>query len=120
MINELDPLLPESDPLSKAFGLNLPGETQAPKSVQELQLFGVGPGRAAADWLDSARAERYLLEVLVVGQDSVFRRVATVQDSDAEVSLPAGSQVKLRVVAANEAGESAPSAAVETTVPLAA
>ena len=64
-----------------------------------------------------ARAERYLIEMFVVGQDTEFRRLKTVLDDDALLPLPAGAVVKVRVVAANAAGESAPSAEVEMTVP---
>jgi len=120
LFNELGQLIPETDSRWSAFGFNAPGETQAPEPVQGLQVSGIGPGKLGADWPDSPRAERYLLEVLVVGQDEAFRRIATVQDSDADFALPAGADVKVRVIAANEAGESTPSAVVETTVPLAA
>ena len=119
LINELTQLIPENDPRWTAFGFNAPGETQAPEAVQGVRVTGIGPGRLAVDWVDSARAERFLVEVLVVGQDAEFRRVATVLDCDTELSLPAGAKVKVRVIAANEAGESGPSAVVEITAPTA-
>ena len=104
-----------------ALGFNEPGESQAPEAVEELEVEGGAPGELLIDWDDSARAERYRVEIQVVGTDEDFRRVKTVQDSSADVAeLPPVARVKLRIVAANEAGESVPSAVVEATVPLAA
>ena len=119
MINELDQLIPEDDARWSLFGFNAPGETQTPEAVQGLTLEADGPGRVRAEWPESPRAERYLVEVLIVGQDVEFRRVATVQDSDSLFPLPPGATVKVRVIPVNEAGEGAPSLPVEIAVPLA-
>jgi hypothetical protein len=120
LINELDQVITETDARWSAFGFNAPGETQAPEAVQSVVVEPIGPGRVRVDWQESPRAARYLVEVFVAGQDTQFRREETVQDSETVLSLPGVAQVKVRVIAANEAGESAPSAEVETTVPLAA
>jgi hypothetical protein len=54
----------------------------------------------------------------VVGTDTDFRRLLTVQDTSAQLAdLPVGATVKLRVRAVNAAGESAPSDVVTITVP---
>jgi hypothetical protein len=53
------------------------------------------------------------------GQDTEFRRVVTVRDPNVTLGgLPSGAQVTVRIVAANDAGESAPSAGVEAQVPV--
>lgn len=117
LINELDQLIPEDDSRWTLFGFNAPGETQAPEAVQDVTIEADGPNSLSAEWPDSARAERYLVEVLVVGRDSEFHRSTTVYDNDAALAVPAGARVKVRVIAANEAGESAPSAVVEITMP---
>ena len=119
LINELTLLIPEDDARWSLFGFNAPGETQAPEAVQGLTLEADGPGRVRAEWPDSARADRYLVEVLIIGQDVEFRRVITVQDNEAVLPLPPGATVKVRVIPANEAGEGVPSASVEIVVPLA-
>jgi hypothetical protein len=93
--------------------------THAPETVQGLVLEGFAPGRVRGEWQESARAERYWVEIFVIGQDQEPRRVATVEESDVELNLPPGARAKVRVIAVNEAGPSAPSAEVEITVPLA-
>lgn len=121
LVNELDQLLPADDSRWTAFGFNAPGESQAPEAVEELEVEGGGAGQLFVDWGDSTRADRYRVEILVVGQNQDFRRATTVQDSSADLEdLPPGARVKLRIVAGNDAGESVPSQVVEATVPLAA
>jgi hypothetical protein len=118
VFKELEQLLPEDDARWNEFGFNAPGETQAPEAVTGLTVGGGGPGDLYAAWQPSARADRYLVEVQVAGEDVAFRRLETSYDTDAELEgLPPGTRVNVRVVAANDAGESAPSAAVTVTVP---
>ncbi len=77
-----------------------------------------GPGELFVEWPASARAERYLVQVQVLGVDTDFQTVETAYDTDADLEdLPPGKQVRVRLVAANDAGESAPSEAVTITVP---
>jgi hypothetical protein len=51
-------------------------------AVQGLVLEGFAAGRARGGWQESLRAERYWVEIFVIGEDQEFRRVDTVQDSD--------------------------------------
>lgn len=114
VINELNDLIAEDDARWAALGFNLPGDSETPEAVEDLDVEPGGPGLLRVDFEGSARAQRYQIEVLVVGTDQEFRRVATVQDSRAEVAgLPPGATVKVRVVAANDAGESVPSEVAE-------
>ena len=54
----------------------------------------------------------------ILGTDANFVHAATVTDSDATVnSFTSGMTVKVRVTAANDAGESQPSAEVQIVVP---
>ena len=80
----------------------------------------VTPGVAGTlfiDWADARRATRYRVWIQVMTVDADFRAAATVTDSDATVSgLPGGKTVKVRVTAANDAGESQASATVEAVV----
>jgi hypothetical protein len=55
---------------------------------------------------------------LVAGQDTEFRRVATVWDENATVTgLPPGAEVKVRVIGANKVGEGPASEPVSARVP---
>jgi hypothetical protein len=68
-------------------------------------------------FVKAPRAERYLVEMLVVVRDSEFHRSTTVYDNYASLEAPAGARVKVRVIAAIIVGESAPSRVVEITMP---
>jgi hypothetical protein len=70
------------------------------------------------DWADARRAERYRVFRQIVGADADFVHAVTVTESDATLSgLTSGSTVKVRVTAANAAGESRPSAEAQIVVP---
>jgi hypothetical protein len=117
---ELEAIFTADDPRWMDFVQEVPGDDARPEAVEALEVEGAGPGALDAEWEPSVRVERYLVEVQVVGQDEEFRRLATVRDANASrAGLPPGAQVKVRVVAANEAGESAPSDVVEVSVPIA-
>ena len=114
---ELKAILELDDPRWLDFVDEIPGETSRPEAVEEVEVEGDGPGRLAIDWAPSVRAERYLVEIMA-GEETELRRVATVHDPSADLAdLTPGATVKVRVFAANGAGESAPSAVVESTVP---
>lgn len=56
--------------------------------------------------------------ILIVGTDTDFRAVESVQDSDATLSgLPSGATVKVRVTSVNGAGESQPGPEAQAVVP---
>ena len=77
----------------------------------------VAPGTLLADWADARRATRYRVWIQVLTVDADFRAVATVTDSDATLTgLPSGKTVKVRITAANDAGESLPGTEVQAVV----
>ncbi len=118
LIAELGQLLGDTDPLWDAFGLNAPGAASTPDAPEALVLTPGGAGTLHADWADARRAARYRVWVQVMGVDADFRAVATVTDSDATLSgLPSGKTVKVRVTAANDAGEGQASEVAEVVVP---
>ena len=84
---------------------------------EDVELEGGLPGRLTARCEPSDRAESYVVEAQIIGQDSEFRTVATVQDPLANLTFPPGSRVKVRFIARNSTGASAPSEVVEATVP---
>ena len=117
LTSELGQLLDDDSPLWDAFGLNAPGSASTPEVPEALVVTPGVAGTLLVDWADARRATRYRVWVQVVTVDNDFRAAATVTDSDATVSgLPHGKTVKVRVTAANDAGESLPSAVVEAVV----
>ena len=66
---------------------------------------------------EPSRADRYLVKVKVLGQDTDFRLAKTVQDPEFDLNtFTTGARVQVQVVAANGAGESAPSPVTEVVV----
>lgn len=106
LLKELDTALKPTDPRWLDFIGDIPGDPQRPEVVENLAVTGATPGELDVTWEGGLRAERYQLEVLVVGQDTDFRRVETVKDENATLSgLPTGAQVQVRVTGANKVGE---------------
>ena len=118
LVFELNAAMEPDDVRWLDFVDSLPADTQVPKAVSNLEVDGDGPGLLAAEWSPSARAERYQVQVLESGRDVEFRLITTVTEASAEIEgLTPGAQVKVRVVAANRAGSSAPGEMVDATVP---
>jgi hypothetical protein len=118
LVDELTQLLEDDDPIWYAFGFNPPAAPETPDQVEGL-VVTPGDGNAFADWEDTPRADRYHVEIQIVGVDTDFRRVATVTESDATITgLAAGQTVRVRVLAVNDAGDGPPSAVLEITMPV--
>jgi hypothetical protein len=118
LIDELDQLLEDDDARWYAFGLNRPSDPQTPDVPEDLILAAGPAGTVIADWGNARRAERYRVFKQIVGTDADFVFNQTVTESDATLSsLPSGETLKVRVTAANDAGESAPSVEQEIVVP---
>ena len=116
--SELEATLESDDTRWLDFEDSIPADPSVPEPVSGVQAEGDGPGVLAVEWLPSLRAQRYLVEVIETGKDVEFRRVATVLEPDADLEgLTPGGRYKVRVVAANSAGESAPSSIVDVTAP---
>jgi len=116
--SELDAALEPDDVRWLDFIDVLPADTQVPEAVSNLEVDGDGPGLLVAEWSPSVRAERYQVQVLESGRDVEFRLLTTVPSPNADLEgLTPGARVKVRVVAANRAGGSAPSEIVDATVP---
>lgn len=118
LVDELTQLLANDDPRWYAFGFNPPAAPETPDQVEGLVVTPGTGGNAFADWDDTPRALRYHVEIQIVGVDANFHRVATVTESDATItSLPAGSTVRVRVLAVNDAGNGPPSNVLEVLMP---
>ena len=117
LLGELDDLLAADDSRWLAFGAPLPGTDHVPDRPEHLVLTAGAPGEVNADWADTARAERYHVEAQIVGVDAEFQRLLTRGESDATLTgLPAGQTVKVRILAVNAVGPSAPGEVVEIKV----
>jgi hypothetical protein len=117
---ELRTMLEPNDTRWLDFVAQVPSDVLRPEPVTGLVASAEAPGELSLEWEPAMRAERYQIEIRVQGVDAEFRRVLTVHDELATVTnLTSGAQVTARVVAANDAGESVPSAEVTVTLPLA-
>ena len=117
--SELECVLEPEDVRWLDFEDEIPADPNVPEEVTGLQVEGDGAGRLTAEWFPSLRAARYQVEVFEVGHDTEFRRVLTVTDPGADIEgLTPGVQVRVRIVATNAAGDSAPSEEVTTLVPV--
>ena len=118
LIGELGQLLDDNDPLWLAFGLNMPGATNLPDQADSLVLTAGGAGVVLADWSDASRATRYRVFKQVVTVDAELVHVTNVTDSDYTFTgLPSGQTLRVRIIAANDAGEAPPSITAEIAVP---
>ena len=118
LIDELGQLLLPDDPRWYAFGLSRPSDPETPGVPDGLVLTAGTPGSIIADWGKSRRADRYRVFKQEVGTDADFVHVTTETDSDVTLNgFASGATVKVRVTAANEAGESQPSAEAQIVVP---
>ena len=118
LIGELGQQLDDTDPLWLAFGLNEPGATNLPDSVDGLVLTAGPAGTVLAHWSNASRATRYRVFKQVDGVDAIPVNINTVTDSDATLTgQPSGKTLKIYLIAANEAGQAAPSETVTIVVP---
>lgn len=118
LIGELEELLGDSDPRWYAFGLNAPADPATPGIPDGLALNPGSAGIVYAHWAAARRADHYRVWKQIVGVDTEFKAVSSVNDPDAALSgLPSGKTVKIQITAVNDAGESQPSATVEIVVP---
>ena len=117
-IGEVGGLLADDDPRWHAFGLSMPSDPDSPEPVGVVAVEPGLPGSLYLHWLHPRRATRCRVFLQIEGVDPAPRCVATRHEDDATLSgLTSGAKVKLTVIAANDAGEAQPSAAVEATVP---
>ena len=118
LIAELGQLLDDTDPLWLAFGLNEPGATNLPDTVDGLVLTAGLAGNVSAHWSTASRATRYRVFQQIDGVDPIPVNLTTTGESDANLpGLPSGKTVKVYIVAANDAGQAQPGDTVSIVVP---
>ena len=117
--SEVESVLPPEDARWLDFRDSIPGDLRSPEAVAVFEVRPGLPGHLSAHWLDSLRADRFVLEA-AVGAATEFTAVQTVRDTVADLEFPPGVEVRLRVRARNAAGDSGPSPVVTILVPTAA
>lgn len=118
LIAELAIPLGAEDPRWHAFGLSRPADEETPEAPDFTTAVPGQTGTLLVDWDDALRADHFRVWILIVGTDTDFRAVQSVEDSDATLSgLPSGSTVKVRVTSVNGAGESVPGPEAQAVVP---
>jgi hypothetical protein len=118
LVAELGQKLGDTDPLWLAFGLNEPGATNLPDAVDGLVLTAGTAGTVLAHWSNASRATRYRVFKQIDGVDAIPVNIVTVNDSDATLTgQPGGKTLKIYIIAANDAGQAAPSDTVTIVVP---
>ena len=121
LINELASKISPTDPRWRAFGFNCPGDVQVPGQVQNLRVLPSLPGTQPLEWDSAPRATRYQVEMQLMAPEAEWTLMTTVAETTATLTgLTPGANVRLRVTAANAAGEGVPSEAVQAQVPMAA
>ncbi len=118
LLAELKTLLAGDDGRWRAFGFNPPSAVGLPDVPEGLEVIGSMPGHLFATWESAALANRYRLYRQIVGVDADFVLVKTVTETESDMNtFTSGQVVRVRVSAANDAGESLLSETVEVTVP---
>ena len=115
--NELEVVLPPDDQRWLDFIEDVPADEQRPEAVDEIEFDLTTPRHIKGSWEAPSRSDRFLIRVKVAGVDTDFRHVKTVSEPEFDLNTFAtGAHVQVQVVAANGAGESAPSPAAEVVV----
>ncbi len=115
--NELEVVLTPEDPRWLDFIEDVPADEQRPEAVDEVEFDLTTPRHIKGSWGPPSRSDRFLIRVKVAGVDTDFRHVKTVSEPEFDLNTFAtGAHVQVQVVAANGAGESAPSPVAEIVV----
>jgi hypothetical protein len=118
LVEELVGLIADDDARWYAFGFNAPADPETPGVPEHLTATPGAPGSLTlyVDWDDSRRAERYHVFTKGAADTQPVPR-ATVTESNATLTGLTAGPVQVTVTALNDAGESVPSAPLQTTVP---
>lgn len=118
LTNELADLIEEDDARWHAFGLNMPSDPDTPEAVEAVSLAANMAGKVVVTWPRARRATRYRIFAQVLTVDADFVNVETVHDREAMLeSLPSGKTLKVKIIAANDAGEAPASPIAQIAVP---
>lgn len=109
LIRELDIVMAKDDPRWQRFGLRVPASPSMPKAVESVTLTALGGGAVEVSWPRARHARRYRVQLRRAGA-AEFENVKTLRGRDTILtSLPVGERLEVRVIAANQLDEAAPS-----------
>lgn len=116
LIRELDILMAPDDARWKSFGLKMPASGTSPEPVKRVTAEVLGQGRVLLTWPTAPHATRYRVQMREMGH-AEFVFVATVHDTQWLMETPGlGGFIEIRVIAANEVDEVAPSPVTSVAV----
>ncbi len=116
LIRELHILMTDDDARWLRFGLKLPARLPMPQAVETLTVEATDQGQVFVQWPPAPHATRYRVQVWTEGAER-FENAATVPDTEAMLMhQPSGQSLEIRVIAANAAGEAAPSPTAKVVV----
>lgn len=115
-IAELSQLLGADDPRWDAFGLNRPSDPDIPLPASVVTLTAMGTGNVLVTWNRGKRATRYRIFGRYTGE-AEFYQMALVHDlSHTLTGLTTGETLEIKIIAANETAEAAPTETVSVVV----
>ncbi len=115
--NELEVIIKADDLRWLDFIEDVPADEQRPEAVEEVEFDLTTPRHIKGSWEEPSRAARFLIRVKIAGVDTDFRLLKTVTEPQFDLNtFQTGARVQVQVVAANGAGESAPSPVAEVVV----
>ncbi|MBI3879718.1 MAG: hypothetical protein HY301_06600 [Verrucomicrobia bacterium] len=118
LTEEVGRLLGPDDPRWHALGLSMPSDPDTPEPVESFTLSPGTPGMVLASVDRARRATRYRPFIQVVTVDANFRPLPAVHDREVTFkNLPSGKTLRVKFVAANDAGEAPESPVQEIVVP---
>lgn len=116
LIRELDIVMEPDDPRWKVFGLNIPASGTSPEPVQRVTAEVMGQGRVLLTWPPAPHATRYRVQMREMGHTE-FEPLATVHEPEWLLEKEGlGGFIEVRVIAANEVDEVAPSPVTSVAV----
>ena len=116
LIRELEILMPRDDPRWLRFGLNVPARDPMPQVVHSVVAVANGQGRVDVSWAASPYATRYTVQVRELGETEFSSIATTAALRESLSDLAQGTFVEVRVIAASETDEAAPSQPVTVAV----
>ncbi|MCX6855787.1 MAG: fibronectin type III domain-containing protein [Verrucomicrobia bacterium] len=117
VIDDLGYRLPADDPRWGAFGLSSPNDPDTPESASEVELTVAGSNTVIVTFKHGKRADRHRIFARLLPEETEFTQHALVHDlSYTFTDLPSGKTLEVKITAANETGEAAPTEAVSVVV----
>jgi hypothetical protein len=118
-VDELTLLLGPDDPRWEVFGLNIPSSPRAPEPASQLVLSLAGAGQILAEWVRGVRSSNNRVLIQILGVDADYREYSKSGNVTDELikSLPAGSTVKVKIIALNGSLEAASGPEAQITLP---